>query len=191
MAAFIDGLEQLCHLYMTDINKLRSNMKSQSNQYIRNANDTIETLANGMFIESSPQFCTYAHIYRYDSLEVFTTFMGVFPGLSLSIHLIVPYLVKTIGKVRNQFRVSSVLLLYKCARIKTTTVSTTCTPSPSQKSIEYVYVTQSALYIHSFLLLLLSIDTTTRFIASQACTSASCTPLSFLLLLRFTYSRDR
>ena len=191
MAAFIDGLKQLCHLYMTDINKLRSNMKSQSNQYIRNANDTIETLANGMFIESSPQFCTYAHIYRYDSLEVFTTFMGVFPGLSLSIHLIVPYLVKTIAKVRNQCRVSSVLPLYKCARIKTTTVSTTCTPSPSQKSIEYVYGTHSALYIHSFLLLLLSIDTTTRFIASQACTSVSCTPLSFLLLLRFTYSRDR
>ncbi len=84
-----------------------------------NINDTIETLAYEMFIESwtsnvsyerffnscAASYCTYKVYYRFDALELLTTFLSVYVGLSLGIHFMVPYLVKMIKKIRNRFRV--------------------------------------------------------------------------------------
>ncbi len=88
-----------------------------------NLNDTIEKLANEMFIESwinnksyerffnscSPSSCTYKYYYRFDKMEVFTTFLSVYAGLSLGIHFITPYLVRIIKKFRNRFRIVPLL----------------------------------------------------------------------------------
>jgi hypothetical protein len=87
-----------------------------------NINDTIETLAYEMFIESwtsnvsyerffnscAPAYCTYKVYYRFDALELLTTFLSVYVGLSLGIHIMVPYAVKMIKKIRNRFRVMPV-----------------------------------------------------------------------------------
>ncbi|CAF1539950.1 unnamed protein product [Adineta ricciae] len=78
-----------------------------------NVNDTIETMAYQMFIESwtnttsyerfynscSPNYCTYIYRYRFDALEMLTTFLGVFPGLSSAIRFTVPYLVRIFQKI--------------------------------------------------------------------------------------------
>ena len=85
-----------------------------------NTNDTIETLASEMFIESwssnasyerffnacAPAYCTYKVYYRFDALDLLTTFLSVYVGLSLGIHITVPYLVKVIRKIRNRFRIA-------------------------------------------------------------------------------------
>ena len=85
-----------------------------------NINDTIETLASEMFIESwstnasyerffnscAPAYCTYKVYYRFDAPELLTTFLSVYVGLSLGIHITVPYLVKVIKKTRHRFRVA-------------------------------------------------------------------------------------
>ena len=84
-----------------------------------NINDTIETLANEMFIESwatnvfyerffnscAPNYCTYKEYYRFDALELLTTFLSVYAGLSFGIRFIVPYLVRMINKIRVRVRV--------------------------------------------------------------------------------------
>jgi hypothetical protein len=83
-------------------------------------NDTIETMAYEMFIESrttnasyesffnscAPSYCTYTYYYRFDALELLTTFLSVFAGLSLVLHFIVPHLVEMIKKIRRRFRVT-------------------------------------------------------------------------------------
>ena len=87
-------------------------------------NDTIETLAYAMFIESwtsnvsyeryfnscAPTSCTYAYYYRFDSAEMFTTFLSVFSGLSLAIRFAVPYAIKLFEKLRARFRIVPILL---------------------------------------------------------------------------------
>jgi hypothetical protein len=84
-----------------------------------NLNDTIEILASEMFIESwtsnvsyerffnrcNPSICTYKYYYRFDILELLTTFLSVYGGLSLGIRFIVPYLVRMIKKIRNCIRI--------------------------------------------------------------------------------------
>jgi hypothetical protein len=84
-----------------------------------NINDTIEILAYEMFIESwssnvsyerffnscAPSHCTYKYYYRFDALELLTTFLSVYAGLSLVIRFMVPYFVNLIKKIRNRFRV--------------------------------------------------------------------------------------
>jgi hypothetical protein len=84
-----------------------------------NINDTIETLASEMFIESwtsnvsyerffnscAASYCTYKVYYRFDALLLLTTFLSVYVGLSLGIHFMVPYIVKMIQKIRNRLRV--------------------------------------------------------------------------------------
>ena len=84
-----------------------------------NINDTIETLASEMFIESwiynvsyeryfnscASYSCTYTYYYRFDFFDLLTTFLSLFGGLSAGIRLIVPYLVKIIIKIRNHSRI--------------------------------------------------------------------------------------
>jgi hypothetical protein len=85
-----------------------------------NVNDSIETLASKMFIESwtsnvsyekffnscAPSICTYKYYYRFDALELLTRFLTVYSGLSLGIKFIVPYLVRIIKKLRNRARIA-------------------------------------------------------------------------------------
>ncbi|CAF1394777.1 unnamed protein product [Adineta steineri] len=82
-------------------------------------NDTIETMAYQMFIESwtsnvsyekfyescSPNYCVYTYRSRFDVLEMLTTFLSVFAGLSFGIRFIVPYLVKIFQKIKRRFRI--------------------------------------------------------------------------------------
>ncbi|UJR12301.1 hypothetical protein I4U23_016478 [Adineta vaga] len=71
-------------------------------------NSTIENMTYELFIESwtrsisyeryfnncLPRYCTYVYYQRFNLLEILTTFLSVYAGLSLAIHFIVPYLVK-------------------------------------------------------------------------------------------------
>lgn len=89
-----------------------------------NINDTIETMVYDMFIESwinnisyerffnscNPSYCTYKYYYRFDLLDLLTTFLSVYSGLSFGIRIIVPFLIKIIQKIRNRFRVNVVAL---------------------------------------------------------------------------------
>ena len=81
--------------------------------------DTIETTANEMFIESwtsnisyerffnscAPSYCTYKYDDGFDALDLLTTFLSVYAGLSLAIRFMVPYAIKLIKKIRNRNRV--------------------------------------------------------------------------------------
>ncbi|CAF3324431.1 unnamed protein product [Rotaria sp. Silwood2] len=81
-------------------------------------NDTIETIVNRMLIESwsadvsyelfysacAPQQCSFKLTYRFDPLDVMTTFLSIFAGLSLSLRFFVPRLVMLIYKIRNRSR---------------------------------------------------------------------------------------
>ncbi|CAF1468531.1 unnamed protein product [Adineta steineri] len=80
-------------------------------------NDTIETMAYQMFIESwtsnvsyenfyescSPNYCVYTYRSRFDVTEMLTTFLSVFAGLSFGIRFVVPYLVKIFQKIKRRF----------------------------------------------------------------------------------------
>ena len=69
-------------------------------------NDTMETIANRMFINRwqyeisyeafvqgcAVRECTYTYHYRFDPLDVITTFLSVFGSLSIGLHFIVPHL---------------------------------------------------------------------------------------------------
>lgn len=84
-----------------------------------NVNDTIETLANAMFIESwrknvsyarffnscAPIYCMRREYYRFDEIELLTTFLSVYVGLSFGARILAPCLVKVMKKIRNRFRV--------------------------------------------------------------------------------------
>ena len=84
-----------------------------------NINDTIETLTSELFIESwttnvsyerffnscAPSYCTSREYYRFDTLELLTTFLSVYVGLSLGSKFLAPLLVKMAKKIRNRFRV--------------------------------------------------------------------------------------
>ena len=83
-------------------------------------NDTFETLTNEMFIESwttnvsyerffnscAATSCTYREYYRFDALELLTTFLSVYAGLSFGIRFLVPHLIRMTQKIRNRFRVA-------------------------------------------------------------------------------------
>lgn len=84
-----------------------------------NMNDRIEAIANEMFIESwssnvsyerffnscAPSYCTYIYHYRFDGLELLTTFLNVFSGLSTALYFIIPYSLRFLNQIRNRFRV--------------------------------------------------------------------------------------
>ena len=85
-----------------------------------NINDTIEILANEMFIESwtrnvsyerffnscAPSYCTHQDYYRFDALELLTTFLSVYVGLSLGTRILALLLIKAIQKLRTRCRVA-------------------------------------------------------------------------------------
>ncbi|CAF5101626.1 unnamed protein product [Rotaria sp. Silwood1] len=85
-------------------------------------NDTIETLAYNMFIETwisnvsyemffnacEPKECTYTYHYRFDALEVLTTFLSIFGGLSVRLRFFVPHLFQVIQKIVNRFHIRPV-----------------------------------------------------------------------------------
>ncbi|UJR12075.1 hypothetical protein I4U23_016253 [Adineta vaga] len=87
--------------------------------------DTIETLTHEMFIESwisnisyesfynscSPNYCTYIYHYRFDALELLTTFLSIFAGLSIVIRFLVPYLVKIFQNLKQRFRFRNVRIV--------------------------------------------------------------------------------
>ena len=81
-------------------------------------NDTIETMAYSMFIESwtsnvsyeryfascAVVSCSYTLRYRFDALELLTTFLSVFAGLSAVLRFLVPQLVRMATILRHRFR---------------------------------------------------------------------------------------
>ena len=83
-------------------------------------NDTIETFAYEMFIESwtsnvsyerffnscAPIYCVYIYYYRFDAFEVLTTFLSVFAGLSLGLRFVVPHAVDVFKRIANRFRIA-------------------------------------------------------------------------------------
>lgn len=83
-------------------------------------NEILERIAQAMFIDSwtsnvsyelffkncAPDQCTFTYRYRFDILEVLTTFLSVLGGLSLGLRFFVPHLVRMITKTRNRFGVA-------------------------------------------------------------------------------------
>ena len=83
-----------------------------------NINDTFERIAYEMFIESwksnvsyedyfnscSPNYCIHTKYYRFDTVEILTTFLSVFGGISIGIRLLVPYLAQIFQRVSRCFR---------------------------------------------------------------------------------------
>ncbi|CAF1377883.1 unnamed protein product [Adineta steineri] len=83
-------------------------------------NDTIETIAYEMFIESwsnntsyegyfnscSPSYCIHSYYQKSNALEILTTFLSAYGSLSIVVYFIVPYLVKLIKKILICFRIT-------------------------------------------------------------------------------------
>jgi hypothetical protein len=81
--------------------------------------DTIETIVNGMFIDSwlnetsyeryynacASVYCSYSMRSRANVVRVLTTFLSVFNGLSIALHFMISSLVKLGYKVRNRCRI--------------------------------------------------------------------------------------
>ena len=86
------------------------------------ADDTIETIVNEMFIDSwwnetsyeqyynacAPTYCSYSQKIGVDVIRALTTFLGVFNGLSIALHFVVPLLVKLGYKLRNRFTIQPI-----------------------------------------------------------------------------------
>ena len=78
--------------------------------------DTIETMAYQLFIESwtsnvsyqkffnacRPNYCTYSYRYRFDLLEILTTFLSVYGGLTRGLRLFTPRFVNICDRIRNR-----------------------------------------------------------------------------------------
>ncbi|CAF3364301.1 unnamed protein product [Rotaria sp. Silwood2] len=81
--------------------------------------DTIEILAFNMFIETwindtsyaryfdacAPKECTCAYLYRFDTLEMLTTFLSIFSALSGGLRFFISHLISTIAKIKNRLRI--------------------------------------------------------------------------------------
>ena len=90
-----------------------------SSQSTFSTNDTLETIINRMFINGwesnisyssffescAPRQCSFTRYYRFDVLNVITTFLSVFGGLSISFRFLVPRLVTIIETIRHRHRV--------------------------------------------------------------------------------------
>lgn len=99
---------------------LPSFMKLDASSTRFNMNDTIETFSYEMFIESwnsdvsyetffnscAPIYCTYLYYYRFDALELLTTFLSVFAGLSLGLRFLVPHALDMLKRIQNLFRIA-------------------------------------------------------------------------------------
>lgn len=81
------------------------------------SNETIDAIAQSMFIDSwtfnvsyelffntcAPNQCSITYYYRFDALEVFTTFLSVFNGITFVLRFIVPYFVRIFKNIYNRF----------------------------------------------------------------------------------------
>ncbi|CAF0792249.1 unnamed protein product [Adineta ricciae] len=81
-----------------------------------NVNDTLERITYEMFIESwksnvsyedyfkscSPNYCIHTQYYRFDEMEILTTFLSIFTGTSTGIRLFVPYMVRVFQSIRHR-----------------------------------------------------------------------------------------
>ena len=88
----------------------------ESNQSTFNVNDTMETIISRMFINRweeevsydgyfqgcGPRECTYTSYYRFDPLDIITTFLSIFGGLSTVLRVLVPILLKISDKIHAQ-----------------------------------------------------------------------------------------
>lgn len=84
-------------------------------------NDTIDTLASQMFIESwmsnisyekyynscALHYCSYTEYYLFDAFDLLTIFLSVFGGLSAGLRLIIPHIVDISAKIHNRFCIVS------------------------------------------------------------------------------------
>ena len=80
--------------------------------------DTGDTIVNRMFINRwrqeisyeaffqgcAPRECTYTRHYRFDALDVITTFLSVFGDLSIALRFLVPHGFRFIDKIRHRAR---------------------------------------------------------------------------------------
>lgn len=83
-------------------------------------NDTIETIAYDMFIESwtnnvsyekffnacKPKYCIYTYYYRFDALDMLTSFLSIFAGLCVGYRFAVPHPVTLVGKIKYRFTIA-------------------------------------------------------------------------------------
>lgn len=80
-------------------------------------NDTVEIMAYELFIESwmndvsyekffnscAPNYCTYQYYYRFDVLELLSTFLSVYNGLTIVIRFITPFLISMMREIQRRF----------------------------------------------------------------------------------------
>ena len=81
-------------------------------------NETLEKLAYALFIESwtseasyerffnacAPTYCIGTYHYRFDALDLLTTFLSVYSGLVMALRFFTPYFVSIVRRVRNRIR---------------------------------------------------------------------------------------
>ncbi|CAF1660606.1 unnamed protein product, partial [Adineta ricciae] len=116
----IDDYRYYTFMYLADLDLIfnGTNEVIQLNSSLTrfNINDTVETMAHELFIESwisnvsyeaffnscAPSSCTYKNYYRFDILELLAVFLSVYTGLSTVIRFIVPYFVSMIRNIRRR-----------------------------------------------------------------------------------------
>ncbi|CAF1355935.1 unnamed protein product [Adineta ricciae] len=116
----IDDYRYYTFMYLADLNLVFNGTDEviQLNSSLTrfNIDDTIETIAYELFIESwmsnvsyerffnscAPSSCTYKYYYRFDVFELLTVFLSVYAGLSTVIRFIVPYFVSMIRNIRRR-----------------------------------------------------------------------------------------
>ena len=85
-------------------------------------NEKIDIIAQLMFIDSwtfnvsyelffntcAPRQCSITYYYRFEALDVFTTFVSLFNGVSLVFRFLLPYFIRIFKKICNRFRVAPI-----------------------------------------------------------------------------------
>jgi hypothetical protein len=93
-------------------------LNDSSSQFI--ANETLETIVPAMFINSwmsnvsyemffnnyAPSHCSFTYRYRFDFLDLLSTFLSVYSGLSMTLRFVIPRLFRIIEKFRKRWRVT-------------------------------------------------------------------------------------
>lgn len=85
----------------------------------------METLINRMFINRwhqelsyeaflqgcAARECTYTLLYRFDALDVITTCVSVFSGLSVALRFLVPHLIAIFTQIRQRLFFGAIILV--------------------------------------------------------------------------------
>ena len=115
---FIDAMSRGIPSNYWNINKPNiSSIPVPSSQSHFKVNDTVETIVNRLFIDTwsnetsyqryynacAPSHCTYSYRRRLDISYVVTTFLSVFNGLSIGLHVAAPYAVRIASKIHSYF----------------------------------------------------------------------------------------